>query len=268
MMICADDFGLAPDVDDVILQLARARKLSGVSVMAALLAEPTPALAALLELRERLEIGLHLVLTDEANLPPSEHVDSIHRNGRFLSFGKLLVRSLTGGVRSSDVRREITAQYEWFENLTGFEPDFLDGHLHAHQLPGVRRGLVEFVANLPLAEQPWVRNAAEPMKTMSKRGVPSLKCWAIAKWGCALRERLLARGVATNDGFASACHSGTWKHYPSVLQDFLKQAMLSNYLIVVHPGQHDEWRRAEFEALEQVNLPAGEPQPFARKPAA
>ena len=57
MMICADDFGLAPDVDDAILQLVRARKVSAVSVMAALLAKPTPTLKTLLELRGQVEVG-------------------------------------------------------------------------------------------------------------------------------------------------------------------------------------------------------------------
>ena len=267
MIICADDFGLAPDVDDAILQLARARKVSAVSVMAALLAEPTPALKTLLGMRSRLEIGLHLVLTDEVNLPPSEHVDSLHRNGRFLSFGKLLGRSLTGGVRSSDARREIAAQYGWFTNLTEEVPDFVDGHLHVQQFPGVCRGLVEFIADEPPVLQPWVRNAAEPMETIAKHGSASLKCWAIAKLGGMLHKRLLARGLVTNDGFASVCDYGDWKNYSDVLQHIVQHARPGNYLLVTHPGQREDWRRAEFEALQAITLPAGEPRPFARKPS-
>ncbi|MCX7009554.1 MAG: ChbG/HpnK family deacetylase [Kiritimatiellaeota bacterium] len=268
MMICADDFGLAPDVDEAIVSLAAGCKISAVSVMAALLAKPSPALKALLDMRSQLEIGLHLVMTDEANLPPSEHVDSLHRNGRFLSFGNLLSRSLTGGVRAADAQREISAQYEWFESLTESAPDFVDGHLHVQQLPGVRRGLVEFLTGLPPNEQPWVRNAAEPMETISKRGVAPLKCWAIAKLGGALRERLQARHIPTNDGFAGVCDYGNWQNYPDALQRMLAHVRPGNYLIMTHPGQSDDWRRAEFEALLAVTLPAGEPQRFARKQAA
>ncbi len=268
MMICADDFGLAPDVDESIVRLAAARKLSAVSVMAALLKEPTPALKRLLELRGQVEIGLHLVLTDEVSLPPSEHGGSLHRNGRFLSFGKLLGRSLAGGVRSADARREIAAQYEWFEGLTDAAPDFVDGHLHVQQLPGVRRGLVEFIAGLPPDEHPWVRNGAEPMETISRRGVAPLKCWAIARLGRALRERLQARSIPTNDGFAGVCDYGDWRHYPDTLQRILAQVRPGNYLIMTHPGQREDWRRAEYEALLAVTLPDGEPQRFARKQVA
>ena len=268
MMICADDFGLASDVDEAIVRLAAQGKISAVSVMAALLAEPTPALKTLLEMRDKLELGLHLVLTDEVNLPPSEHVDSIHRNGRFLSFGKLLSRSLTGGVRAADAQREITAQYEWFEGLTDSAPDFMDGHLHVQQLLGVRRGLIGFLASLSPHEHLWVRNAAEPMETISRRGVAPLKCWAIAKLGGALRERLQTHNIPTNDGFAGVCDYGNWRNYPDALQRMLAHVRSGNYLIMTHPGQTEDWRRAEYEALQAVALPAGEPQRFARKQAA
>ncbi len=268
MMICADDFGLAPDVDDAILQLVCARKVSAVSVMAALLAKPTPALKTLLELRGQVEVGLHLVFTDEPGLPPTEHVDSLHRNGQLLAFGNLLGRSLTGGVRSHDAQREIAAQYEWFGDLTAMTPDFLDGHLHTQQFPGIRRGLVEFVAGLPPAEQPWVRNAAEPMETIARRGVATLKCKLIARLGFALRERLLARGIATNEGFAGVCDYGDWQNYPTALQCFLEYARPGNYLLMTHPGRTEDWRRAEFEALHAATLPPGEPCPFVRTQAA
>jgi predicted glycoside hydrolase/deacetylase ChbG (UPF0249 family) len=268
MMICADDFGLAPDVDEAILQLAAARKLSAVSVMAALLAEPTPALQRLLELRGQVEIGLHLVLTEEARLAPSEHLDSLHRNGRFLTFGQLLARSLAGGVRPADAQREIAAQYAWFEGLTESAPAFVDGHLHVQQLPGVRRGLLECLAGLPADEHPWVRTAAEPMATISRRGVAPLKCWAIARLGEQLRERLQARGIPTNDGFAGVCDYGDWRRYPDALQRMLAHVRPGNYLIMTHPGQREDWRRAEFEALLAATLPAGEPQRFARRQAA
>lgn len=268
MIICADDFGLAPDVDEAILQLARAGKVSAVSVMAALLAQPTPALKALLELRGRLEVGLHLVLTDEMDLAPSEQVDSLHQNGRFFPFGKLLFHSLAGSVRSADAQREIRAQYEWFENLTDSSPDFVDGHLHVQQFPGIRRGLIGFLSGLPTAEVPWVRNGAEPQDIILRRGVAPLKCWGIAKLGGALRQRLLSHHILTNDGFAGICNYAQWKTYPVTLQRMLEHVRPGNYLIMTHPGQREDWRRAEFEALLAVTLPVGEPQRFARRQAA
>lgn len=268
MLICADDFGLAPDVDDAILQLARAGKLSAVSVMSSLLAEPTPALKSLLELRGQIEIGLHWVLTDETAFPPSEHIDSLHRNGRFFNFAQLQFRSLLGRVRSADAQRELAAQYAWFVNLTDGTPDFVDGHMHVQQLPGVRRGLIKFIAGLPQGERPWVRNAAEPLEHIRRRGVAPLKCWAIGNLGLALRKRLLAHGIATNAGFAGVNDYRKWQQYPDNLQRILANVRPGNYLIMAHPGLNHPWRRAEFEALAAVTLPAGEPRHFDRKQAA
>jgi len=267
MIICADDFGMAPDVDEAIVQLARAGRVSAVSVMVAALAEPTPALRALLELRAWLDIGLHWVLTDEPGLAPSEHMDSLHRNGRLLTFGELLARSLAGGVRAHDAQRELAAQYAWFADLAESAPDFVAGHRHVQQFPGVRRGLVEFIAALPAARQPYVRNAAELTPVIFRRGVAPLKCWWAGLLGRALRARLQARGIATNAGFAGICDCARWRDYPRTLERMLQYARPGNYLIMTHPGRREEWRRAEFAGLSAAALPAGEPRRFARGPA-
>ncbi|TAN37327.1 MAG: ChbG/HpnK family deacetylase [Verrucomicrobia bacterium] len=264
MMICADDFGLAPDVDEAVLRLAAEGKVSAVSVMVALLAEPTPALAALAHLHDRLDIGLHLVLTDEPGLTPSERNDSLHRNGRFPSFGNLLGRSLTARLRAADAHREIAAQFDWFKHLFDFTPDFLDGHRHVQQFFGVRRGLLDFMRALPAAERPYVRNAHEPLAAIFRRGVAPLKCCGISLPGAAFRRLLLAQGVATNDGFAGICDYRDWKNYPVALQGFLRHARSGNYLIMAHPGLREDWRRAEFEGLLAAKWPSGEPSRFRR----
>ena len=264
MIICADDFGLAPDVDEAIVRLAEAGKISAVSVMASLLLEPTPALAALLQLRNRLDLGLHLVLTDEPRLAPSEKVDSLHRNGRYHTFAQLLCRSLTGRVRAADARREIAAQYEWCVNLLDGPPDFVDGHLHVQQFFGIRHGLLDFLATLPAGQRPYVRNAREPREEIARRGVATTKCWWIGLLGAALRKRLLAQAIPTNDGFAGICDYARWRDYPSTLTTMLRHVRPGNYLIMAHPGLQEDWRRAEFEGLMAAALPAGEPSRFRR----
>ena len=264
MIICADDFGLAPDIDEVIVRLAEAGRISAMSIMVSLLLEPSPALAALLRLRDRLDLGLHLVLTDEPRLAPSEKVDSLHRNGRYLTFAQLLYRSLTGRVRAADARREIAEQYEWCVNLLEGPPDFLDGHLHVQQLFGVRHGLLDFLATLPAGQRPYVRNAYELREEISRRGVAPVKCWLISLLGDRLRKHLLAQAIPTNDGFAGICDYAQWRDYPSTLATLLRHARPGNYLIMTHPGQREDWRRAEFEGLLATALPADEPTRFRR----
>ena len=264
MIICADDFGLAPDVDEAILRLAGEGKISAVSVMAVVLTAPTPALESLTQFHDRLDLGLHLVLTDEPGLAPAEVNDSLHRNGRFLSFGRLLGRSLCDGVRAADARREIATQYEWFENLMGFPPDFVDAHRHVQQFFGIRRGLLNFVSALPKEKHPYIRNAHEPFAAVWRRGVAPLKCWWIGLLGGALRRQLLAGGIATNDGFAGICDYTRWQNYPSALEHMLHHVRPGNYLIMAHPGSREEWRRAELGGLLTAVMPANEPSRFRR----
>ena len=264
MIICADDFGLAPDVDEAILRLAHAKRISAVSVMAARLSEPTPTLETLAQWHDRLDIGLHLVLTDEPGLMPSEVNDSLHRNGGFLNFGRLLRHSLCDGVRAADAQKEIVTQYEWFESLMGFPPDFVDAHRHVQQFFGIRRGLLDFVVALPEDKRPYIRNAYEPFAAVWRRGVAPLKCWWIGLLGGDLRQQLLARGIATNDGFAGICDYTRWQDYPSALERMLHHARPGNYLIMAHPGLCEDWRRAEFDGLRAAMMPSGEPSRFRR----
>src|SRR6516225_2878612 len=99
MIVCADDYGLRDDINRAILDLVRFGKLSAVSCLVAL--EPcTPAaMAELCAHASRIDIGLHLCLTDEG-LPLS--VSSARSVTRQVlpAFGELLRRALLGRVRT------------------------------------------------------------------------------------------------------------------------------------------------------------------------
>src|SRR5689334_12929498 len=108
MILCADDYGLSQDIDLAILELCRLGRLTAVSCMVALERCNVKLLAELLAFQKKVDVGLHLCLTDE-NLPLSRSVGpqgTAQSPPPFPSFGVLLRRALQGKVRSCDVRME------------------------------------------------------------------------------------------------------------------------------------------------------------------
>ncbi len=252
MIICADDFGLRPENDAFILDLARAGRISAVSVM---LAGPqrVPTLApALAEFSRHLDIGLHLVLTDEG-APLAGAAGSLRgRGGSFCAFTELLRRAYTGRINPPDVRLEIQAQIAAFRNCFGKQPDHLDGHLHVQQLPGIRAEVTAAAAELCRAAPCYVRHAWMPLPELLReiRRADGFKRAAIAGPAGSLRRLLLRSGVPTNPGFYGVYDYRRWRRFPVHFARFVDAARRSNDIIMVHPGCHEPWRRLEYDTLQ------------------
>ncbi len=124
LIINADDAGLCPEVDEGILEAARAGRVTSVS----LLVNP-PFRPAVVQLKDLpLSIGLHLNLTLGLPMSPSGLVPLKQGNGRFdprwLDEGR--------AFEAKEVRDELLRQVETFVTLTGAHPTHLDTHKHVH----------------------------------------------------------------------------------------------------------------------------------------
>src|SRR5262249_40928767 len=146
---CADDYGLRDDIDLAILQLVGTRRLSAVSCMVALERCSQECLVELLKFQSKIDIGLHLCFTDEGL--PLSHVSGAGKAEpqAFRSFSAALKAASMRRIEPQQATRQITLQHELFVEKCGRRPDFIDGHLHVHQLPGIREGLLNFVSSLP-----------------------------------------------------------------------------------------------------------------------
>jgi len=108
MIVCADDYGLADDIDRATLELADCHRITAVSCMTALPACKTQNMHALRVYADRLDLGLHLTLTDCRPLgAPTGCSSLLRRNGHFLSFRSLLRNSIMGRIDPEDVAREV-----------------------------------------------------------------------------------------------------------------------------------------------------------------
>jgi chitin disaccharide deacetylase len=248
MILCADDYGLNAEVDGAILDLCRTGRLSAVSCMAALTRCSSPTLQALAEWSSSVDLGLHLCLADDA-LPAAEWQTVGGARSSFPAFTTNLRRSLLRQVSPSDGRRQAAAQYDLFVQKSGQRPAFVDGHLYAHQLAGYRQGLIDIVLSLPPELRPYVRNSWQPLRQLWRQRLPWLKALVIGSMGLKMLRLLVASGIRTNSGFAGIYSFGDWPRYPRLFPRFLASLRHPNGILVVHPGQKENWRLQEYVTL-------------------
>ena len=235
MIVCADDYGISPGVNQAVVQLVGAGRVTAVSVMAALERVDRQALEPLLKYAGCVDIGLHLTLTREDAGPAGASLPS---------FRGLLVKGWLGMLREEELIQNIRGQYDLFVRKTGRAPDFLDGHMHVHQFPGVREALIRFVAGLP-EPKPYVRNTYMPLEKISGQGISPLKTWLISIPGGKMKRALEQAGVRTNDGFAGIYDFAQYGNYPEYLKKFLGPEAGPQTIMMCHPGSEEPWRAAE-----------------------
>jgi len=228
MIICADDFGMAEDINRAITGLVNAGKITAVSCMVNM---PFFTADEIAPLGNKVQLGLHFTLAET----PQE-------------FRNLVIRAYTRRLDRSEIYRKLSGQYGRFEKTAGFVPDFIDGHLHVQQLPVVRDVLIEFIRNRCGDTPPPVRNAAMPLRQCS------LKSSLISAPGCVLKRKLLKVGIPTNNGFGGIYNYPDFMRYPAHLKKFLRTVPQSG-IVMVHPGLDEPWRRMEYETLLRQDIP-------------
>src|SRR5258708_26788415 len=97
----------------------------------------------------RLSLGLHFNLTEGHGLQPAAGI------------GAVIARAYAGALGGTAMRDAWRRQLDAFEDALGMAPDFIDGHQHVHQLPGVRAALVQELRQRygdNADDLPWVRS--------------------------------------------------------------------------------------------------------------
>ncbi len=229
LTICADDFALSPAISEAIADLAMSGPINAISCMAALPGWPRDSLL-LGALPANIEIGLHLVLTDEVPLTRMRHIAP---GGYLPGIDSLTRRAALRQLDLTEIKQEITAQFDRFIACHGRSPAFVDGHQHAHLLPGIRQIMLSETARR--APGAWVRNCTDRLDAMLTRP------WSGKAIGSAWHSRGLAaaaarHGVACNDSFAG--HYDFRAGYAELFPQFLRRPG-AFHLVMCHPGAGD-----------------------------
>jgi predicted glycoside hydrolase/deacetylase ChbG (UPF0249 family) len=174
VVLCADDYALNAPVSQGIVALAVLGRLSATSVMSLSprWAEDAPALR---DVRERLDVGLHLDWTSGFAVAAG--------HGRGL--GLVMLRSALHLYSQKKVEVQIERQLDAFEAQWHAAPDHIDGHQHVQQFAVIRHALMAVLVRRYGADpsRPWLRvsQVAQPglkAKVISAMGAQALQQWA------------------------------------------------------------------------------------------
>lgn len=236
-VLCADDYGLAPGLGSAIRDLLSRKRLSATSCMTG--SEFWPREAELLKpLANEADIGLHLTLTDQR---PLGAMPLLAPGGRLPTILSLIRRAYMGELARAPVRAEIAAeltrQIDRFEAALGRPPDYLDGHQHAHQLPGVRAVTLELFQKRVARHSGYVRLCAEPIGAILRRGYLQ-EAIGISIIGRGFARSTRALGIPGNRRFAGIHDFTGRRSYDALFRSFVAGAP-KGLLVMCHPGLAD-----------------------------
>ena len=137
---------------------------------------------ALRDVRERLDVGVHLDWTS------SFAIEAGHGRG----LGEVMARAALRLYNQKNIEDEIERQLDAFESHWQAAPDHIDGHQHVQQFAVFRHALAEVLVRRygHAAQRPWLRvsQVAQPglkAKVISAMGAQGLQQWAQAnQWPC------------------------------------------------------------------------------------
>lgn len=223
--ICADDYGVDVHVDRAIVDLAALGRLTATSVLvdADIHPESRAALQAL-----DIDIGLHLNFTERLGDLPARSV---------MPLNQLILRSQVRFLSRSWVRANIERQLDRFEALLGRGPDYVDGHLHVHQLPIIRDELMAALRHRQLPAGFWVRDT----RAGDLSGSPwaeQFKSFVVGNLGMGrLASRAKQQQIHVNRGFFGV-YDFTKSHRPfmQMMSAWLANAA-SGGLVMTHPSR-------------------------------
>jgi chitin disaccharide deacetylase len=210
VIINADDYAMDEGVDAAVLTLARQGVVTATSAM--VLSPRWPDAGRRLA-DVPVSRGLHLDLT-------SPFAEAGHA-GLARPLARLMAAAYGGQLDRSAVRRAIDGQLDRFEAVTHAPPDFVDGHQHVHQLPGIRAELIA-----ALRDRFGQASRAIALRVCAARRWRGLKAFIIEHTGaCAFAALAGARAHPMNSDFAGvygfsprADLAGLWRGWLAGLQ--------------------------------------------------
>jgi chitin disaccharide deacetylase len=164
LIVTADDFGVAQEVNEAV----EAAHRNGILTAASLMVSGAASADAVARARRlpRLRVGLHLVLTDGRPVLPPESVSHlVEPSGLFRTDLAGLGATIAFNRQArTELIAEITAQFEAFA-ATGLKLDHCNAHLHFHLHPLVGRLLATIGARFGLRA---VRVPLEPVQVLRR----------------------------------------------------------------------------------------------------
>jgi predicted glycoside hydrolase/deacetylase ChbG (UPF0249 family) len=234
LILCADDYALAPGVSRAICDLLDAGRLSATSCMVTSAHWPEHA-AWLRPHLDQADIGLHLTLTDQQ---PLGSMPRLAPRGRFPSAARLFALAITGCLPLGEIADEISRQFEAFMDAMGRPPIHLDGHQFIHRFPGIREAAITAFADCLQSASGYVRVPGFNGAAVLERRLALGRCAWYGVFSPGLRQLARLRGLDVNDGFAGIYDLSDREPYEKLFERFLID-LEGRTILLCHPGWVD-----------------------------
>ena len=232
LVVTADDFGLAPEVNEAIEEAHRHGVLSAASLM---VGAPAAADAvARARAMPTLRVGLHLVLVEGAPTTPREEIpDLVDGAGRLRT--DLAAYGLAIMIRPKvrrQIRSEIRAQFEAFR-ATDLVLDHVNAHQHYHLHPAITAEILDIgrdygmrALRVPFEPRAFL-NAVEPTPSSAVTRLA-------APWTALMQARGRAAGLVVAERVFGLAWSGAMTE--ARLAGLIAQLPAGNTEIYLHPA--------------------------------
>lgn len=215
VVLCADDFGLSPEVSHGILVLLEQKRLSAVSCMTCLPDWHQQA-SSLKPFQNQAAIGLHFNLTESNQAQP---------------LSRLMLQSLTGRLDLQWVNEEFNTQLDDFEATFDAVPDFIDGHQHVQVFPGIRQVLMNTLISRYAPRVPWVRRVHPGFLGHDAH----IKALALRLMSIGFATQMTRKKLPITQAFAGLYSLRAVADFPTLLHGWIDQ-LPEGGLIMCHPG--------------------------------
>jgi chitin disaccharide deacetylase len=245
VILCADDFGLAAGVSRGIVELAEMGRLSATGAMSNMPGWRRAA-PALIPLRDRIAVGLHLNFTVGSPLGP---MPGLAPSGTFPALKDLLPKALKRQLPDTEIAEEIGRQIHAFEEAFGAAPAFVDGHQHVHVLPAIRPALIQVLQARGYAGRVWLRDPTDKATAILRRPVGRNKALIVKSLARGFARSAHAAGFQTNKGFSGFAPLDLSVPAARIFEEAFSK-LGAQPLVMCHPGYVDDELRALDPALE------------------
>lgn len=234
IVLCADDYGQAPEISQGIITLLTNGRLTAASCIVNTDYWPDHA-KGVAPFYTQADIGLHINLTEHQ--PLSERYIQAHGN-QFYPVNTLLRKAFLGKLDGAAIESELYAQINRFYEYAGFWPRFVDGHQHVHQFPIIRDALISVYERCLRQQGAYVRLVNTRIRLAD--WLTDIKKIVIYASGTAALKRLLDKNkIPYNQSFNGIYSFSRSNQYPVLFKRFLEEAG-DGGLIMCHPGMFSE----------------------------
>lgn len=206
LIVTADDFGAAVEVNDAVEQAHTHGILTAASLM---VSAPAAADAvARAKAMPRLRVGLHIVLVEgRPTLPASAVPDLVNAHGCFRTYMAASAADMFFRPKvRAQLEAEVEAQFDAFR-ATGLSLDHANAHKHFHLHPTIAATILRVGRRYGLRA---MRVPLEPSRVL-RRADPMAKLpssLVTAPWAMLARARLRAAGICVPDQVFGLAWSG------------------------------------------------------------